>query len=150
MTAPLKKLYLYLVTLPDRWYPFASEIEGKWVRGQRSYTDAVERAIATYGPGRLGYKLTLYRESCHFVGSIIFIFCATLISKNVLGSEKALYVLLGTAIIALSFQEFYVHPKHWHQKARKGIFDWFSWTLPVLIYVVRFGSAFAFLDIFRS
>ena len=107
MTAPLKKLYLYLVTLPDRWYPFASEIEGKWVRGQRSYTDAVERAIATYGPGRLGYKLTLYRESCHFVGSIIFIFCATLISKNLLGSEKALYVLLGTAIIALSFQEFY-------------------------------------------
>ena len=146
----LKKSYLYLVSLPDRWYPFGSEIEGKWVRGQQSYAQAVERAFAKYGPGRLGYKLTIYRETCHFVGSIIFIFCATVLSKDLFGSETALYVLLGAAILALSFQEFYVHPKHWHQKARKGLFDWFSWTVPVAIYFVRFGSAFAFLDIFRS
>ena len=126
------------MTLPDRLYPFRNEIEGKWVRGQRSYEQAVKQALEKYGLGRLGYKLMLYRETFHFLGSILFIVSATIISKNLFGSDAALYVLLLAAIVALAFQEFYVHPKSYGQKARKGIADWLVWVAPMVIYLLLF------------
>lgn len=134
----LKACYLYLITVPDRLYPFASEIEGQWVRGSESYSRSVAKAFEQYGSGRLGYKLTLYRETFHFVGSVLFIFTAAVLSENFLGSEIALYVLLGAAVLALSVQEFYVHPKHWEQHTGKSITDWFSWILPMMIYLSFF------------
>src|SRR3989344_7765710 len=121
-----KNTYGYFLTLPDRMYPFACEVGGEWVRGRRSYEQAAARALENYGLGRLGYKLMLYRELFHFAGSILFIISATLISKILFGSEVALYVLLAAAIMALSFQEFYVHPKHYGQRARKGVIDWLT------------------------
>ena len=30
----LKRLYLYIESIPDRLYPFTSEIEGRFVRGR--------------------------------------------------------------------------------------------------------------------
>ena len=127
------------MTLPDRLYPFACKVGGRRVRGRRSYERAAARAFKRYGLGRLGYKLTLYRETFHFIGSVIFIMLATLLSKRLFGSEAALYVLLAAAIAALSFQEFYVHPKNYGQHARKGIIDWLTWVTPMVLYLLFFN-----------
>jgi hypothetical protein len=134
----LSTTYFYFLTLPDRLYPFKREIEGQWVRGQRAYEAAVADALTRYGLGRLGYKLMFYREVFHLIGSIIFIVCATAISKDLFGSDVALYVLLGAAILALSYQEFYVHPKIYSQHARKGIADWLVWVAPMIAYITLF------------
>jgi hypothetical protein len=119
-------------------YPFACEVEGHLVRGRRSYEQAVAHALEVYGLDRLGYKLTLYRELFHFIGSIIFILLATLVSKIFFGSDVALYVLLGAAVVALSFQEFYMHPKMYGQHPRKGIADWLAWVTPIATYFFLF------------
>lgn len=133
----LKNTYWFLVALPDIFYPFASKVDGEWVRGRRSYERAAKRAFRKYGLGRIGYKLGLYREVFHLIGSILFIIFATLVSKELFGSDAALYVLLGAAIVALAFQEFYVHPKHFGQHARKGITDYLVWVVPMLVYIFR-------------
>jgi len=138
MREAMQKMYLYLITIPDRLYPFKSEIEGQWVRGQRSYEQAVNTALEKYGLGRLGYKLMLYRETFHFIGSILFITFSTVIAKNLFGSDIALYVLLAAAIVALAFQEFYVHPKSFGQHTRKGVADWLVWVTPMVIYLLLF------------
>ncbi len=136
MRSSLTKTYLYFITLPDRLYPFTSEIEGKLVRGQRSYEHTVNAALEKYGLGRLGYKLFLYREVFHFIGSVLFIIFATLVSQDLFGSDTALYVLLGAAILALSYQEFYVHPKTYGQHVQKGIADWLVWVVPMVAYIL--------------
>ena len=133
-------MYTGVVSLPDRLYPFKCEIEGRFVRGRRSYEQAVKHAFETYGPGRFGYKLLLYRETFHFIGALLFIVSAGLISKDLFGSDIALYVLLGSAILALSVQEFYVHPRKYGQRTQKGIADWSVWVLPMLAYLVFFAS----------
>jgi len=135
-----KKTYGFFLTLPDRFYPFSCKVGGRWVRGRRSYERAAARAFKVYGLGRLGYKLTLYRETFHFIGSILFIMSATFLSKNFFGSEAALYVLLWTAIAALSFQEFYVHPKKYGQRAKKGVIDWLTWVVPIALYAFLFSG----------
>ena len=106
----------------------------------RSYERTAARAFKRYGLGRVGYKLTLYRETFHFFGSILFIISATFLSKNFFGSEAALYVLLWTAVAALSFQEFYVHPKKYGQHVKKGVIDWFTWVVPIALYVFFLGG----------
>ena len=131
----LANFYLLLVTLPDHLYPFKNEVDGKLRRGIRSYKKAVAKAQRKYGPGHLGYKLSLYRETFHFAGSLLFIVLATLVSKDFLGSEMALYVLLYAAIAALTYQEFYVHPKRYGQHLKKGIVDWSFWVLPMLFFL---------------
>jgi hypothetical protein len=134
----VKGAYDYLVTFPDRWYPFAAEVEGQWVRGHRSYEQAVARSLDVYGAGRLGYKLTLYRETFHFIGSVLFIIAATVLSERLLGSDAALYTLLVAAVAALTFQEFYVHPRRYGQRFKKGVADWLSWVMPMALYVLLF------------
>jgi len=133
-----KTLYANIVALPDHLYPFACEIEGRIVRGRRSYEQAVKSAFKINGEGRFGYKLLLYRESFHFIGALLFIISAGLISKTLFGSDVALYVLLGAAILTLSFQEFYVHPRRYGQRSQKGIADWFTWVFPMVGYILLF------------
>lgn len=133
----LRTTYGYFVTLPERLYPFKSEIQGNFVRGRRSYELALRRAARAYGKGRLGYKLMMYRQAFHFVGSILFITFSTLISKDLFGSDTALYVLLGSAIVALAYQEFYLHPKTFGQLMRKGVTDYLVWVVPMIVYILR-------------
>lgn len=129
-------IYAFFVTLPDRFYPFANEINGKRIRGMRSYKKAVARALRKNGGmGRLGYKLNMYRQAFHFAGSILVIVIATLLSDRFLGSEVALYVLLFMAIAALTYQEFYLHPRRYGQHIRKGALDWLVWVTPILVYL---------------
>lgn len=136
MKALFKKLYLYCESIPDRLYPFTSEIEGRFVRGRESYMQAVENAIEKYGPNRLGYKLQFYRGACHFIGSVLFIVFSTLISQKLFGSEIALYILLGTAIVALFIQEFFSHPSRFGQRRLKNFTDWLTWVVPMVLYVI--------------
>lgn len=134
----MKRIYASILSLPDRLYPFRCEIEGRLVRGRRSYEHAVAHAFQTYGEGRFGYKLLLYRESFHFIGAVLFITSAGLISKMFFGGDTALYVLLGSAILALSIQEFYIHPRKYGQRTQKGIADWFVWVIPMFAYLFLF------------
>ncbi|MBX9906514.1 hypothetical protein K2X96_01280 [Patescibacteria group bacterium] len=135
MASFFKNIYEFMETVPDRLYPFACEIEGRLVRGRRSYMQALDRAVEMYGPHHFGYKLIVYRTAFHFLGSVFFIVCAALISQKLLGSEMALYVLLGAAIIALFVQEFYSHPKRYGQSRQKGILDWLTWVIPMMVYI---------------
>lgn len=124
-----------LESIPDRLYPFATEIEGHFVRGRVAYSKAVADAWEKYGPNHLGYKLMVYRGAFHLLGSILFIVCATIISNDLFNSEIALYVLMGAAIAALFFQEFYVHPVRYSQTRPKGISDWLTWVIPMMVYI---------------
>lgn len=132
------KLDLYLSKIPDRLYPFKAEIEGKFVRGQRAYQHALEAAWEKYGLGSIGYKLMLYRQTWHLVGSLVVIFLATLLVKEFFSTYKALYFLFVIAILIISYQEFYLHPKHYGQKTKKGIVDWLSWIVPMSAYLYLF------------
>lgn len=134
----VKKVYLYFVMIPDRWYPFANKIEGEWVRGRRSYELAVRRAIRRNGLSRLGYKLMFYRQTFHFIGSILAIVSATYLSNNFFGSEVALYMLLSGVILALFIQEFYLHPRMFGQRNGKGVIDMFAWVAPIAAYFFLF------------
>lgn len=133
-----KYLYLSVVAIPDRLYPFKTEIEGKLVRGRKSYEQAVEHAFQEYGPGRFGYKLLAYREVFHFVGAILFITSSALVSRVFFGSDTALYVLLFAAIVALTYQEFYVHSRKYGQRTQKGITDWITWVVPMMLFLFFF------------
>lgn len=135
MRSWLTNIYHYLESIPDRLYPFASEIEGKWVRGLASYKAHLNRAFTLYGPGRIGYKLNFYRGAWHFIGSVLLIVLTTILSQRLFGSETALYVILGMAIVLLFIQEFFSHPIRFQQPRGKSITDWLTWVIPILIYL---------------
>lgn len=135
MKAFFKKAYIFIESIPDRLYPFACEIEGKMVRGRRSYMHAVERALEKYGANKLGYKLVVYRGAFHFAGSVLFIITSTIVSHKLFGSEAALYILVAIAIVGLFFQEFYSHPKRYQQARNKGLTDWLTWVIPMMVYI---------------
>ncbi len=107
------------------------------MRGRKSYEYMMRRAIKKYGPSRVGYWLGFYREVFHLMGSILFIVAAGLFSQKIFGSNTAVYVLLAAAIVALGYQEFYVHPKHYGQHFMKGVTDWLVWVVPMLVYIFR-------------
>lgn len=137
---PLRtRAYRFFITFPDRCYPFAAEIEGKRVRGIRSYERALENAFAHYGTDYLGYKLMAYRQVFHITGAILFILAAAFVSQHFFGTDIALYVLLGAAIFAITVQEFYLHPRAYHQHLPKGVIDWLAWVVPI--------SAFLFMHL---
>lgn len=128
-------LYEYLVTFPDRLYPFSFRAKGKNVRGIASYNHELTLALKRYGKGHFGYKLVAYRETFHLIGSILFIIFAAGISTTLFGSDVALYVLLAAALLAITFQEFYVHPKTYGQLLPKGVVDWIAWVVPIGLYL---------------
>ncbi len=128
-------MYPYILTIPDRLYPFKTEIKGKWVRGKRSYDLALAKARRKLGPGHFGYKVLAYRQVCHLLGALALIVVTTLLTQEVFGSEKALYGLLALAVMGVTFQEFYLHPKYYGQLWRKSVADWFVWVAPIALFV---------------
>jgi len=127
--------YEFFITLPDRLYPFAAEIEGKRVRGMLAYKKQLDHILEVYGAGKLGYKLMAYRQTCHFLGSILFILAAAILSHVLFGGTTGLYLMLAAAIVAISFQEFYLHPRRYNQTFRKGVLDWIVWTTPIALVI---------------
>jgi len=131
----LKRFYHFLETLPERLYPFASEIEGRWERGINSYKSTLEKAKEKYGEGKHGYRIIMYRSTWHVFGSIIFLILATIISERLFGHEIALYIMVGIAIVLIFLQEFFSHTKRYDQLPYKSFLDWFTWAIPMLFYV---------------
>lgn len=128
--------YTFVITIPDYLYPFASSIEGERVRWKRSYDHTLAQVHRRLGVGHFGYKLLMYREAFHFVGALLFIALATYVSRHFFGSDVALRVLFITAVIAISFQEFYLHPRRYGQRFRKSLLDWMVWVIPMGTYLV--------------
>ncbi|MDO8623924.1 MAG: hypothetical protein Q7R54_01075 [bacterium] len=127
--------YHYCCTIPDRVYPFKTRLQGRWVRGTRSYNARVKAYEREYGQGHLGYYLGTYRQLFHFVGSLVFLICTAYISSSFLGSTYALYTLLLVAIVLISYQEFYLHRRMYHQLWKKSIIDWAVWVIPVGVFL---------------
>lgn len=127
-------LYHALVCLPDRCYPFKTEVQGQWVRGIRSYNATLARYQKKYGSGRYGFKLDAYRQLFHLAGSILFLISAAYLSEQFFKTSDAMYVFLATAVMLISFQEFYLHRRIYEQLWKKGIIDWFVWCIPLGIY----------------
>ncbi len=127
-------LYHALVVLPDRLYPFKTEVDGQWVRGIRSYNAVLARYQRIYGAGRYGFKLDAYRQVFHFVGSVLFLASAAYLSQYLFGSTVALYAFLFAAVLFISFQEFYLQRRTYQQLWRKGVIDWLTWCVPIGAY----------------
>ena len=140
MKNKISNFYRWLETIPDRFYPFKRQIEGKWVRGIKSYQQTIEEGFKVLGPGKMHYRIIFYRGAWHLVGSILSIIAITFIANNVFGTEAALYILLGAAIIALCLQEFLSHPKRYNQSLQKGIFDVVTWVTPAILYLAFLTS----------
>ncbi len=128
-------VYPFLVTIPDRLYPFRAEVEGKMVRGKKAYDLALLRARRKLGPGRLGYKVLAYRQACHLIGALMLIIVSTLVAQDVFGSAIALYTLLSLAMLGVTFQEFYLHPKYYGQLWKKSLADWAVWVSPIAFFI---------------
>lgn len=131
--------YVFVVTLPDRLYPFSCLIDGKRVRGRLSYEAARARAQLIRGPGAYGYRILAYRQVFHVLGSILFIGIATFVSHRLFGSETALFVLFAAAVLVISIQEFYLHPRFYEQHFAKGMSDWLAWVMPIGMYLFFSG-----------
>lgn len=140
MYKKIRNCYLYFVNLPDKMYPFSRKINGKFVRGQKAYLESVKEAFELNGEGVFGFRILFYREVFHLIGSISFITLIALISKKIWGGDFASLFLVGSAIIALTFQEFYFQPKSHKQKTKKGVIDWLTWVVPVFIYFLIFDN----------
>lgn len=128
-------LYHFIVTFPDRLYPFKSEIEGQWVRGMRSYNRAIQRHERKYGHGHYGYGVNFYRSIFHVIGSVLIILLSTLIAQDVFGNEGAVYFLLALVVIFIAYQEFFLQRRQYRQLWRKGVLDLVAWTAPIGLYL---------------
>lgn len=133
-TAKRTGLYHALVMLPDRLYPFKTEVQGRWVRGIRSYNAALARYQQIYGIGRYGYKLGTYRQLFHLAGSILFLISAAYLSQSLFGNSGALPAFLVVAVFLISFQEFYLHRRMYQQLWKKSVVDWLAWCVPFGVY----------------
>lgn len=120
--------------IPDRMYPFKTDIEGQWVRGLRSYNATLAAYQAKYGIGHYGVKLDAYRQVFHLIGSILFLVVAAFLSQHFFGGANAVYAFLAAAVALISFQEFYLHRRMYQQLWRKGITDWLAWVVPMGVY----------------
>lgn len=134
MSKKYSGLYHALVILPDRLFPFKTEVAGHWVRGIRSYNARLARYQRIYGAGRYGFKLNAYRQLFHFIGSLLFLIIAAHLSQSFFGGAEAMLAFLVAAVALISFQEFYLHRRMYRQLWRKGIVDWLSWCIPFWIY----------------
>lgn len=127
--------YNFCVSIPDYLYPFAEEVDGQRVRWRAAYRRALERVQSDEGFGHYGVRLITYRGMCHVVGAMLFIGFSTLVSKELFGSDIALYVLLVMATIALAFQEFWLQPRTFGQMRVHGAIDLLSWVAPFAVFM---------------
>jgi hypothetical protein len=127
--------YHFIVTFPDRVYPFSSYIDGQRVRWSRSYEHTLLEIQQRVGEGKYGFRLAAYREIFHILGAGIVILAGTVISKALWGSDVALPVLFLLAMAVITYQEFVLQPRTYNQRLAKGITDWFSWLAPLGLYL---------------
>lgn len=130
--------YHFIVTFPDRVFPFVSYVDGQRVRWQRSYEHQVDLIQERLGSGRFGIRLAAYREIFHILGAGLVILTGTVVSHALWGSDVALPVVFVLAMAVITYQEFVLQPRTYQQRFGKGIIDWMSWAAPLSIYVIYF------------
>jgi hypothetical protein len=130
--------YHFIVTFPDRMYPFATQIDGMRVRGYRAYDHRLSLIQKRLGKGRYGLRLSAYRELFHIIGAGLLILTATVISHALWGSDVALPVLFILAMLVITYQEFVLQPRTYEQHTSKGLVDWISWAAPLGLYFFYF------------
>ncbi len=123
------------MTIPDRFYPFSENIDGEKVRWQAAYNQALARVQEEYGYGHYGPLLITYRGLFHVLGAILFIFFSVLISHDIFGSDGALYLLFAFLAAGIFYSELVVQKHHMGQRIFHAFIDWFSWVVPMVIYV---------------
>jgi len=128
-------LYHFFIVLPDHLYPFRSHIQGKWVRGIRSYNRAVAQAERRLGRGHFGVWINCYRSFFHVLGAVAIIALSAYVANELFGSKQAIYTMLAAATFLISLQEFYYHRRQYEQVFRKSVVDWLSWVVPIGIYI---------------
>ena len=100
-----------------------------------AYNRELELAFVRYGSGHHRYARVAHREALHFLGSILFIIAAALVTKTFFTTDFAFYALLVAAVVAVTLQEFWLHPKIHGQHHATGIVHWIAWTMPIGVYV---------------
>ena len=130
--------YHFIVTIPDRLYPFRNKVGGQWVRGIHSYDRAIARAFRRYGHGHDGVGLFWYRQFFHFAGSLLFVYAATFITLDFFGSRAALTVALVALTLFIAYQEFVLQRRTYRQLWRKAASDWLVWCGPAWVYFFFF------------
>ncbi len=128
--------YHFIVTFPDRVYPFSSYVDGEWVRWRRSYEHSLAQIQETLGVGRYGMRLGIYRELFHILGAAVVIGGGTILSQLLVGSDRALPLVFLLAMLVITYQEFVLQPRTYQQRFGKGITDWFSWGMPLVAYLL--------------
>ena len=131
-------LYHFLVTFPDRMYPFTTLIAGKRTRGLRAYEYRLSLIQKKLGRGRYGLRLSAYRGIFHILGAGMVIVLATVVSQTLWGSDVALPILFVLAMLVITYQEFVLQPRTYEQHLTKGIIDWLSWVAPLGLYLFLF------------
>lgn len=137
MWSNLKKFYDYLITFPERLYPFTvTTAGGKKLTGELAYAHVAaenkkkfDDAYSLQAP-----KLLLWRQLFHVLSSIFVVFIAHLMIKHM--SFFNGFALLVLFIILVAVQEFYLQPHYYDQKRQKGVIDFTVWMLPILLYII--------------
>lgn len=84
--------------------------------------------------GFLFFPFRWCREIFHIVGSFVLIIISYILYLHVYKNAPIIvFALLG---VWMTYQEFYLHPKKYNQKLLEGMFDWSSWIIPFIIYLI--------------
>jgi hypothetical protein len=136
MWGNLKKFYDYLITFPERLYPFTEKVDNKKITGERAYKLVASRNKNLYGDvySLQAPKLLLWRQVFHFLPSLFFVYGAHLLF--VYFSFFNGFLFLGFYVFCIAAQEFYLHPHYYDQKPLKGVIDFVFWMIPVVIYAL--------------
>lgn len=73
-----------------------------------------------------------WRFVVHFIGSFSLVFVLWCITPHL--PKKIVLSLAVLAIIFFAVQEFYIHPTLFEQSAVKGVIDFLTWTIPLVVY----------------
>jgi hypothetical protein len=137
MWSASKKFYDYLITFPERLYPFTEKTKaGEKLTGERAYKLVAKKNIEIHEDAYSlkSPKLLLWRAVFHLGGSIALVFIADQMIKNM--SFFNGFALLVFVVFCIALQEFYFQPQYYNQKLQKGIIDFATWMLPILLYIV--------------
>ncbi|MEZ4211067.1 MAG: hypothetical protein R3B39_02140 [Candidatus Paceibacterota bacterium] len=137
MWSALKKFYDYLITFPERLYPFNEKTQdGKILTGEKAYkylADITKINLVTYS--LQSPKLLFWQQVFHFLGSVLLVLVAHLMFIHLSFFNGLAFLIL--VVLSLAVQEFYFHPHYYNQKPHKTLIDFFTtWMLPILIYII--------------
>lgn len=133
----LKKVYDYLLTIPDRLYPFSEKTStGVVLSGEQAYRYLFQKNKELYDdPFSIkAPRLLLWRSVFHVGGSIILLLIADSMFDHLSFFNGFAFLVLVVGCIAV--QEFYLHPRYYGQKPLKGLIDFTAWVLPIVLYIL--------------